>query len=163
MTVFPLGELLSLTAGLCWAAAVVLYRKSRADESAVGFNFVKCVIACALFALTLLVTGTRFVPDVPAEAWVRLALTSSMVSALDVGKLTAGYAALGDVIKTPVAVFVVLERVKRESKFAVFHPTQSKHGQPRAELLEQAAQNNFLTLPDGLVENRVGYIFADPG
>lgn len=32
------------------------------------------------------------------DAWVRLALTSSMVSALDVGKLTAGYAALDEAV-----------------------------------------------------------------
>lgn len=32
------------------------------------------------------------------DAWVRLALTSEMVSALDVGKLTAGYAALDEAV-----------------------------------------------------------------
>ncbi len=105
------GETLSLLAGLCWAAAVVLYRRSRADEDAVGFNVVKCVIAVALFLATLLATGTPFVPDVAPEVWVRLVASGVLGIALAdtlfflaLARTGAGLIAIVDTAYSPAVI-----------------------------------------------------------
>jgi drug/metabolite transporter (DMT)-like permease len=107
------GEILSLCAGLAWAAAVVLYRRSRVDEDAVGFNVVKSVIAAGLFAATLLVTGTPFVPDRPLSHWLLLAASGLLGIALAdtllflaLARTGAGLIAIVDTAYSPAVILL---------------------------------------------------------
>ena len=114
-----IGETLSLASALAWAAAVVLYRKSRADESALALNVFKSAVAVALLAGTIAAAQAPFVPDQPFGTWARLAVSGMIgISLADtlfflaLSRIGAGMAAVVDAFYAPSVVvlsFVFLD------------------------------------------------------
>lgn len=108
-----LGEIFSTLAALAWAFAIVFYRKGRVDDEPVGFNLVKCFVAAPLFLLTLVVTGTPFVPDCAPSDWVRLAVSGLIgISLADtlffiaLAKMGAGLMAIVDAAYAPSVILL---------------------------------------------------------
>jgi len=67
------GELMALGSALCWAVAVILFRRTP-SLSPFAMNLFKNVFALGLFGLTLLFTGGGLGQH-PAAEWARLALS----------------------------------------------------------------------------------------
>jgi len=62
---FPyIGEIFATSTALCWAFAVILFRKSGFEVSPISLNFFKNTVACILFALTLLILQTPLNGDI---------------------------------------------------------------------------------------------------
>jgi drug/metabolite transporter (DMT)-like permease len=68
------GEICALLAPLCWAVAVILYRKT-AGISALSMNLFKNCVAIVLLTFTLLALGIALPTDRPLGDWVRLVLS----------------------------------------------------------------------------------------
>lgn len=64
---FGLGELYSLAATLCWAVAVILFKKSGDSLPPFALNFVKNLLCLGALALTLLVLGKTQWPGMPRD------------------------------------------------------------------------------------------------
>ena len=106
-----LGEILALVAALSWSAGVILFRKLGDDVPAVAMNLFKNLVTVVLLALTLVATGTPFVPARPASDWVRLVLSGLLgIAAADtlffmaLTKLGAGLVAVVDTLYSPAVI-----------------------------------------------------------
>ncbi len=118
------GESYSALCAVCWAVAVVLFRKSGERLSPVALNVFKNAIALALLVLSLPLAGVDLVPrDQPARDW--LILLASGVLGIGVAdtlffaclnRLGAGRSAIVDCLYSPLvvasAVVYLRERVR---------------------------------------------------
>ncbi len=111
MSDFTFGILGTLASSLCWAMAVILFRKSADHVTAFGVNVGKNVVGIAFFTLTLLVIGTPFAPSMSrTDLWL---LLLSGVVGIGVGDLLfmtslkllgAGLNAIVGCIYTPLMI-----------------------------------------------------------
>jgi drug/metabolite transporter (DMT)-like permease len=69
------GSLFAISSAFFWAAAVILYKKSGDLFSPLSLNIYKSIVALVLVPLTMLISGIPFVPDVPLNDWLLLALS----------------------------------------------------------------------------------------
>lgn len=79
-----MGELAALSSSVCWAVASLIFLRLRSDLGATELNFLKCVIALVLFAITaLIIHGTVWIGAVdPTSATL---LGASGVVGLTIG------------------------------------------------------------------------------
>jgi len=70
-----LGSIFALSSALFWAIAVILFKKAGECFSPLSLNIYKSMVALILVALTMVILGIPFVPDVATEDWLLLALS----------------------------------------------------------------------------------------
>lgn len=117
-TVHPLGEILSLSSGLAWAVAVILFRVSGRRVHPVGLNLGKNVLGLALLAPTLLLLGQPLAPPVTAAKTGLLLLSGVLGIAVSdtlffhaLNRLGASLTAIVDCFYSPFVIalsFVLL-------------------------------------------------------
>lgn len=117
-TVHPLGEILSLSSGLAWAVAVILFRVSGRRVHPVGLNLGKNVLGLALLAPTLLLLGQPLTPPVTAAKTGLLLLSGVLGIAVSdtlffhaLNRLGASLTAIVDCFYSPFVIalsFVLL-------------------------------------------------------
>lgn len=73
-----IGEILALAAPLCWAFAVILFRKTGEVVPPLALNLFKNVLAIALFFGTLLVIGQDLFRPVPGGEYVLLLVSGAI-------------------------------------------------------------------------------------
>jgi len=110
---FGLGEQLALAAALVWSVAVILIRISGLEIRPLPLTLFKSAVAVLCFALTLPFLDIPFVPELQAQEWWRLVVSSLLgiavadtmiVAAL--GKLGASLHAIADCVYAPCMAFV---------------------------------------------------------
>ena len=67
-----IGEIMALSAAVCWSFAVILFRKSGESVPALALNIFKILFALALFTLTLLIMGIDIFPTLPRREYLIL-------------------------------------------------------------------------------------------
>lgn len=107
------GETFALVAPLCWAVAVILFKRSTAHFPPAAMNLFKNATALALLSLTLFATGTSLPADRSTADWLRIA--SSGVLGLAVAdtflfgalaRLGAARMAIVDTVYAPTVVLL---------------------------------------------------------
>lgn len=106
-----LGETLSLSSALAWAAAVILFKKLGEHVSAPALNLFKNGVAAVLLFLTIPLMGLAFIPHRPPLDWVLLALSGVLgISVADtlflaaLNRLGAGLVAVVDTLYSPAVI-----------------------------------------------------------
>lgn len=105
-----IGEVMALSCALCWATAVMLFRRvGRVDPQAM--NIYKNVVAAALLVLTMAVRGIAFDLDRSGEDWIRLVGSAALgLSIADtfffmgLQRVGASVAAVADCVYSPVVI-----------------------------------------------------------
>ena len=69
---FLKGEILSLTAAVIWAVAVILFRVSGRSVHPLGLNFFKSTLACLLLMGTILISGQSLFPNLSWQNYTML-------------------------------------------------------------------------------------------
>lgn len=75
---FGLGEAFSLAAAVCWAIAVILFKKSGESLPPFALNLVKNLLCLAALGLTLLVLGKSAWPAIPACSLAAILLSGAL-------------------------------------------------------------------------------------
>jgi drug/metabolite transporter (DMT)-like permease len=104
------GEIMSLSAALFWAIAVILFKRSGETMPAASLNLFKNLLAVALLTPTVPLFGeTLLPPDQPLEAWLLLAASGFLGIAVadtmflfSLQKLGAGLTAVVDTAYMPL-------------------------------------------------------------
>ncbi len=104
-----LGETFAVSAALCWAVGVVLFKQSGEKMSPMALNLFKNSIGIVLTAATIPLVGETMIPDQPLEAWVLLAVSGVFGIAvadtlffMALERLGAGLSAVVDTSYTPI-------------------------------------------------------------
>lgn len=104
-----IGEIMSLSAALCWAIGVILFKRSGESMPAAALNLFKNLLAVILLTPTLLLFGESLLPRQPAEAWILLAASGFLGIAVadtmflfSLQKLGAGLTAVVDTSYMPL-------------------------------------------------------------
>ncbi len=104
-----LGETFAVSAALCWAVGVVLFKQSGEKMSPMALNFFKNSIGIVLTAVTIPLVGETMIPDQPLEAWVLLVVSGVFGIAvadtfffMALERLGAGLSAVVDTSYTPI-------------------------------------------------------------
>ena len=79
---FGLGETYSLAAALCWAMAVILFKKSGESLPPFALNLVKNLLCLAALGLTLLVLGKTHWPQLPPMLLAQILISGALGIAL---------------------------------------------------------------------------------
>lgn len=106
------GELYALAAALCWAVAVMFFRKSGERVPPVALNLFKGVVTLVLLVPTLALTGTSLAPDdVTVSDWLRLVASGVVGITLadtlffaSLNRLGAGRSAIVDCLYSPLVI-----------------------------------------------------------
>jgi drug/metabolite transporter (DMT)-like permease len=105
------GEILSISAALVWAVAVILFRKAGDHTSPLALNFFKNLIAVVLLLPTVLLSGQPLFPHRPAGDYVLLAGSALFgISLADtlffaaLQRLGAGLLAVVDTLYSPSVI-----------------------------------------------------------
>lgn len=111
--IFSPGELYSLLCALCWAVAVIFFRKCGRDVTPLALNFFKDVTAAALFLISMLILGVPFLPEGTPPSDFLILLVSGIVGVglsdtLFLASLNRLGAALASVVECLYCPFVVL-------------------------------------------------------
>ena len=107
-----LGEICALSAALCWAFSVILFKRSEAI-SPQGLNLFKNVVSAVLLSTTMLVLGEGFDVGRPAADWWRLLVSGVLGIAvadtfifMALRRLGAGLLAVVDCAYAPTMVLL---------------------------------------------------------
>jgi drug/metabolite transporter (DMT)-like permease len=107
-----LGATFALSSALFWAVAVILFKQAGAAFSPLSLNIYKSIVALVLVTLTMLVLNIPFVPDVPVEGWVLLAVSGFLgITLADIcffialNRLGAGLVAIVECLYLPSVLF----------------------------------------------------------
>ena len=107
-----LGSLFAISSAFFWAVAVILYKKSGEIFSPLSLNIYKSIVALVLIPLTMLILEVPFIPDVPVNDWLLLALSGILGIALAdlffftaLNKLGAGLVAIVECLYLPSVLF----------------------------------------------------------
>lgn len=107
-----LGSVFALSSAFFWATAVILYKKSGDLFSPLSLNIYKSVVALILIPLTMLILGVPFIPDIPVNDWLLLALSGILgITLADLffftalNKLGAGLMAVIECLYLPSVLF----------------------------------------------------------
>lgn len=122
-----LGSVLSLSAAVFWAFAVILYKKSGDVFSPVALNLYKSVVAFVLVGATMLTLKIPFFPDIPLSDWLLLILSgllgitlADMFFFMALKRLGAGLVAVAECTYLPfVIIFSFILLNERLSPAAV--------------------------------------------
>lgn len=150
-----LGETLSVLSALIWAFAIILFRIVGRRVHPLGMNLFKSALCALLFALTLIICGEPFLPNLPGRHYLLLILSGVLgISIADtflfiaLNKLGAELTAIVDCVYVPfvigLSILFLGERMNPVQSagvafivLAVFLITQRKSGVqiPRRALL----------------------------
>jgi drug/metabolite transporter (DMT)-like permease len=105
------GETFALLAPLCWASAVILFKRSTGDFPPAAMNLFKNVTALVLLSVTLAVTGTSVPADRAPMDWLRIAASGVLGLAVAdtflfgaLARLGAARMAIVDTVYAPTVV-----------------------------------------------------------
>ena len=106
-----IGETMSVVSALIWGFAVILFRVAGRRVHPLGMNLFKSVLCALLFALTLLIGGEPFLPNLPGRNYLLLILSGILgISAADtflfvaLNKLGAELTAIVDCVYVPFVI-----------------------------------------------------------
>lgn len=108
-----IGEILSLSAAILWALAIVFFKKSGENVHPVALNFFKDAVALVLYVPTMAVAGVTLMQDYP-PSWYLLLLASGAIGIAvgdtllfkSLNMIGAGASALVSCLYSPFIIFL---------------------------------------------------------